>query len=94
VLTKIAFVTDGGSKIGMGHIQQSTTLARELMIRADICFLTKSDAIVVRQIERYGSKTIQLDDDSEVANLVQEIRPDVVVIDKPYVQRRQSLANF
>jgi spore coat polysaccharide biosynthesis predicted glycosyltransferase SpsG len=30
-MMKIAFVTDGGSKIGMGHIQQSTTLARELI---------------------------------------------------------------
>lgn len=58
---------------------------RELMNRADICYLTKSDAIVIRQIERCGFKTIKLNDDNEVANLVQEIRPDMVVIDKPDV---------
>jgi UDP-2,4-diacetamido-2,4,6-trideoxy-beta-L-altropyranose hydrolase len=84
-LMKIAFVTDGGLEMGMGHVQQSTTLAKELMRRAEICFLTKSDDTVVRQIEGCGFRTFRLKTDDELANLLKEIEPKVVIIDKPDV---------
>jgi UDP-2,4-diacetamido-2,4,6-trideoxy-beta-L-altropyranose hydrolase len=79
---KIAFVTDGGLEMGMGHVQQSTTLAKELMDRAEICFLTKSDDIVVKQIVGCGFKTFKLNNDNEIADLLHEINPNVVIIDK------------
>jgi len=83
---KIAFVTDGGSQMGMGHVQQSTTLARELMRRAEICFLTQSDNIVVSQILSCGFNTFKLDDDNGVTGLLQEMQPSIVIIDKPDVE--------
>lgn len=81
-LMKISVVTDGGLEMGMGHVQQSTTLAKELMHRAEICFLTKSDDAVVKQIADCGFKTFKLNNDNQVANLLCEIKPNIVVIDK------------
>lgn len=79
---KIAFITDGGLEMGMGHVQQSITLAEELKDRAEIFFLTKSDEAVVNQIEDAGFITFKLNNDNEMLNLVQEIRPSTVIIDK------------
>lgn len=79
---KIVFITDGGSEMGMGHVQQSTTLAEELRDKAEICFLTKSDETVVKQIRNAQFNTLKLDDDNQILNFLQEIRPSIVVIDK------------
>ena len=79
---KIVFITDGGAQMGMGHVQQSTTLAKELSDRAEICFLTKSDETVVSQMKDAGFTTFKLNSDSEIADLLQEIKPDIVIIDK------------
>jgi UDP-2,4-diacetamido-2,4,6-trideoxy-beta-L-altropyranose hydrolase len=81
-MMKIAFITDGGLERGMGHVQQSTTLARELSDRAEIYFLTKSDKTVVDQIKNAGFNTFKLNDDDEIANLLKERRPDRVIFDK------------
>jgi len=79
---KIAFITDGGSEKGMGHVQQSTTLAEELRDRGEICFLTKSDETVVKQIRNLGFNTFKLNNDDEMLDLLHEIRPNIVIIDK------------
>jgi UDP-2,4-diacetamido-2,4,6-trideoxy-beta-L-altropyranose hydrolase len=78
----IAFITDGGLEMGMGHVQQSITLAKELRDRAEICFLTKSDEIVVNQIEKAGFNTVRLRNDNAILNHLREIKPDMVIIDK------------
>jgi len=85
---KIAFVTDGGLELGMGHIQHSITLAGELLHRAEICFLTKSDDIVANQIMTCGFKTYRLNNDNEVANSLREMAPNVVIIDNLNVDER------
>ncbi|MDD5509198.1 MAG: UDP-2,4-diacetamido-2,4,6-trideoxy-beta-L-altropyranose hydrolase [Dehalococcoidales bacterium] len=79
---KIAFVVEGGLKMGMGHICRSITLAEELVCGAEICFLTKSDETAVNQIKTAGFKTIKLENDEEVLKLLQEVRPGIVIIDK------------
>lgn len=79
---RIAFITDGGFKLGMGHVQQSTTLAKELIDKAEIYFLTKSDKTVVDQIKNAGFNTFKLNDDNEIAGLLKEKRPDTVIFDK------------
>jgi UDP-2,4-diacetamido-2,4,6-trideoxy-beta-L-altropyranose hydrolase len=79
---KIVFITDGGAQMGMGHVQQSVTLAKEVSDRAEICFLTKSDETVVSQITAAGFTTFKLNSDSEIADLLQEKRPNIVIIDK------------
>lgn len=79
---RIAFVTDGGLEIGMGHVQQSITLAKELKDRAETCFLTKSDKIVANQVKKAGFNTIRLRNDNEILNHLREIKPNMVIIDK------------
>jgi len=79
---RIAFITDGGLEMGMGHVQQSVTLAKELKDRAEICFLTKSDEIVINQVKKSGFNTVRLRNDDEILNHLREIKPDMVIIDK------------
>jgi len=83
---KIAFITDGGLKMGMGHITRTTTLAEEFRDKAEIYFLTKSDDIIVRQIKNSNFDTLKADNDSQILNLFQEIKSDIVIIDKLEVE--------
>jgi len=79
---EIAFITDGGLEMGMGHIIRSITLAEELKDRAEICFLTKSDQIVVSQIRNAGFGIFKLENDDQILNRLKDINPNVVIIDK------------
>jgi len=79
---RIAFVTDGGLERGMGHVQQSTTLAQEFKDRAEIYFFTKSDETVVNKIKSAGLATFKLSSDDEIADLLQQIKPNIVIVDK------------
>ena len=79
---KIAFVTDGGRDIGMGHIQQSITLAHELEDKAEIIFLTKSDAEIANHIKNSGFDVIVGTSDEDLLNFLKGIAPQEVIIDK------------
>ncbi|MDO9005996.1 MAG: glycosyltransferase [Aquabacterium sp.] len=78
----ICFVTDGGAHLGLGHVQQSMALARELISHADITFITKSDHTVRNKITENGFKTIGLENDGEIFNHLELMDPDVVIFDK------------
>lgn len=81
-MLKVCFITDGGMHLGLGHVQQSITFARALLPNADICFLTKSDALVVARIAEAGFAVKCLENDSSILLSLQEIRPNVVIFDK------------
>lgn len=81
-MIKIAFVTDGGTEMGFGHVQQSLTLAHELKGKAKICFLTKSDETVVSHIENSRFDVIQGSSDYELFNVLSEMAPRLIIIDK------------
>lgn len=81
-MLNICILTDGGHRMGMGHVQQSMTLARSLQCNADIFFLTKSDDVVVEVIREGGFHVIALSDDDEIFSILSERRPDVIVFDK------------
>ncbi len=83
---KIAFLVEGGLEMGIGHIMRSITLAEEIADRAEICFLTKSDEIAVNQIKNTGFNTFQLKNDSEAVDILQEINPETVIIDRLNVE--------
>lgn len=83
---KIAFVTDGGKEMGMGHVQQSVTLARELKDKADVIFLTKSDSSVVSQIRNADLSVIRRSNDDEIMRSLKEINPQWIIIDKMDVE--------
>ena len=46
-MLKICFITDGGGAYGLGHVQQSTTFAQELVKVAKINFITNFIAVVI-----------------------------------------------
>jgi len=84
--SKIAFLVEGSLEMGMGHIYKSITLAEELQDKGEICFLTRSAQIAVNQIENSGFRALKLKNDDEVARCLEEIKPDVVIIDRLEVE--------
>ena len=83
---KIAFLVEGGLEMGMGHIYRSITLADEIRDKGEICFLTKSDDIVVNQLQNSGFSAIKAKPDDEIARRLEEIHPSVVIIDRLEVE--------
>lgn len=83
---KIVFVVDGGKDRGMGHIQQSVTLAGELKDKAEIIFLTKSDDSVISQIRNSDLSVIGRSNDDEILSSLKKIAPQWVIIDKMDVE--------
>jgi len=83
---KIAFITDGGLEMGMGHIYRSITLAEELQDKGEICFLTKSCQIAVKQIENNGFNAIKVENDNEIIRYLGAVKPNIVIIDKREVE--------
>lgn len=78
----ICFVTDGGGQMGMGHVQQSTTFARELMSKADVSFLTKSDETIVTKIVENGFEATRHESDDGILRHLKSKNPDIVIFDK------------
>lgn len=80
----ICFVTDGGRQMGMGHIQQSTTLAKELQVqgKATIFFITKSNELVLAAIRESGFKVTGLQDDMQIFQFLEELNPEIIIFDK------------
>ena len=66
----------------MGHVQQSTTIAKELRGSADISFLTKSDDTVMAKIREAGFDVARAKSDSEILGHLAGLNPDIVIVDK------------
>ncbi len=79
---KIAFITDGGKEIGMGHVQQSVTLAQELKKKAEIIFLTRSNTAVINHIKKFHFNVIKKTNDIEILNYIKCLSPQWVIIDR------------
>jgi len=84
-MKKIAFITDGGKNIGMGHIVQSTTLAIEIKAaykHFDIIFLTKSAKQIIKYIQEHGFNVFRKKTDDELFDTLKDIAPKLIIIDK------------
>lgn len=68
--------------MGMGHVQQSTTVARELRTAADVSFLTKSSETTAAAIRESGFDATRLQNDTEILQHLCAMNPDVIVFDK------------
>jgi len=79
---KVCFITDGGTRHGLGHVQQSIAFAKELEAHASICFLTKSDQAVVAKIRDSGFITTQHLNDASIYCHLESVIPDVIIFDK------------
>lgn len=79
---RICVITDGGQRMGMGHVQQSMTLAKALRGAAEVSFLTKSDEQVVAAIREAGFEVSSFADDAQILAFLEAAPPDVVLFDK------------
>ena len=83
---QIVIITDGNSRLGMGHVYQSLTLAETLLhhkdINADIIFITKSERPIVDLMEKRGFNAICLQNDDLIFDQLKEFSPDRVIFDK------------
>ena len=83
---KIAIITDGNNTLGMGHIYQSVTLAGFLSQRTDykaqIFFMTKSDAKVTDLVTKSGYIVCHYPDDESILNSLRDEKPDRIIFDK------------
>ncbi len=82
--TKLAIITDGNSKKGLGHVYRSLTLADELKKELDvqIYFLTRSDETIIKKIEDEGYIVINFDDDVEIADILKKINACMIIIER------------
>lgn len=61
-MTKIAIRADGGSKIGLGHIQRCLALSSQLQKRGmEIHFITKRNRVVKEKTEQGGFEVVELE---------------------------------
>ena len=81
--TKIAFITDGNLKKGLGHVYRSLTLANNVKkeLEAEIYFLTRSDEIIIKKIEDEGFSTINFDTDTELMDILKKTDTGMIIID-------------
>jgi len=83
---KIAIITDGNNKLGMGHIYQSICIAGMLLQRniplEDIIFMTQSQENVQNHIMESGFLVNYYPDNDSIFNDLKKINPDRIIFDK------------
>ena len=87
---RVAFITEGGQELGMGHVIRTLTLAREIETTCEILFITSSQQAVVSTIERNHHRVLVSSDfDDSVTKLV-EFQPVSIVIDYPTIEEETT----
>lgn len=79
---KIAFITDGGLELGMGHVVQSLSLAKRFSGKVDIQFITKSSETIIKKINDSGFYAVHFNTDNEIYNYLKTNEPDIIIFDK------------
>jgi spore coat polysaccharide biosynthesis predicted glycosyltransferase SpsG len=79
---KICFIADGGRQMGMGHVLQATTFAKEFRTAAAATFVTKSDDTVLSAIRESGFQATGLQTDADILRHLRALNPDIIVFDK------------
>lgn len=86
IYMRIAIITDGNNKLGLGHIYQTITLANLLLSEVNdninISFLTKSDEIIIEMLQSTGCRVNRFDDDDAIFKALLTENPDRVIFDK------------
>jgi spore coat polysaccharide biosynthesis predicted glycosyltransferase SpsG/RimJ/RimL family protein N-acetyltransferase len=79
---KLAFITEGSLRRGIGHVLRSLTLARELNSKCESHFLIRYNEDVIKFVERNGFPVFQYKENDELLKLLEKLSPTTVVIDK------------
>jgi spore coat polysaccharide biosynthesis predicted glycosyltransferase SpsG len=92
---KIAIITDGNNKLGMGHVYQTISLAGFLLKKNlssnDILFMTQSGENVLKLITESGFSVNQYHDDNAIFNALKNENPDRIIFDKLDVSTELAL---
>ena len=83
---KIAYLTDGNSDLGLGHVYQSKTLAGYLLQKGganvEIMFVTQSAPEIVDLITKDGFNAVRVQNDEAVLTYLKSYCPNVIIFDK------------
>lgn len=79
---KIAIITDGSFKMGLGHVYRTLALAKELSDFGKVIFYTQSKNIVVDKIKNNGYKVFKVNSDYELKEQLDFEKPNAIIIDK------------
>ena len=83
---RINIFTEGGLKLGLGHIYRTLSLANQLKKHAKIKFLTTSGDIEINKIRENNFEVSQGKDIDEIKNQLNLYKPGIVIIDKLEVE--------
>jgi spore coat polysaccharide biosynthesis protein SpsF len=80
---RTAFLTEGSSEMGMGHVYRSITFARTILanLMGKAYFLTKSNDSVIKLIEDENLPAFKLKNDEEIVEHLKKLDINLVVID-------------
>lgn len=81
-MKKIAIITDGSFKMGLGHVYRTIALAKELSGFGKVIFYTQSENIVVDKIKNNGYKVFKVNSDHELKERLDFEKPNAIIIDK------------
>lgn len=83
---KIAYLTDGNSELGLGHVYQSKTLAGYLLQKGganiEIMFVTQSAPEIVSLITKDGFDAVRVQNDEAALTYLKSYCPNVIIFDK------------
>jgi UDP-2,4-diacetamido-2,4,6-trideoxy-beta-L-altropyranose hydrolase len=79
---KIAFITDGGNEMGMGHVMRSLALSAEIAQSNDVFFITSSDTSVQNLIASKGFMVNYSSDFQKTVDILSTTQAKVVIIDR------------
>ncbi len=82
-IINIIFLTEGSSKIGMGHIYRTISFANDLNnnLNCKLIFLTKSSQIVFQKIKNSGFNVKVFENDQEIFEILKNLNADIIVCD-------------
>ena len=79
---RINIFTEGGLKLGLGHIYRTLSLANQLKKYANIKFLTTSGDIEISKIRENDFEFFRGENIAEIENQLNSNKPQIVIIDK------------
>ena len=79
---RINIFTEGGLKLGLGHIYRTISLANQLKKYANLKFLTTSGDIEINKIRENNFEFFRGENITEIENQLNSNKPQIVIIDK------------
>src|SRR2546423_14663566 len=81
---KVLIRTEGGQRIGFGHVRRCLSLAMALrQAEVEVAFLSNSDRVVIEYIEAAGFKALQLASaaDDELVETGRRYEAKIIIVD-------------